>query len=261
MILFLAGLFGLVFGSFLNVCIYRLPRELGVVTPRSFCPECGVPIAAFDNIPLLSFLWLRGRCRGCGRRISWRYPAVEALTAIVFVLVVKRYGLAPETLKWLLFEAIVIVLFFTDLEERLLPDEFTLGGLMLGFALAFFIPVPGALGDLLFSHFGQIARSLCNLLLGAGVLSLPIWGIAFLYSRLRKRDAMGLGDVKLLALLGSFFGLETGVTSVLAASLAGSAAGIFLLLRHRSAALQFELPFGSFLCAAALVMPLAKTLS
>ena len=261
MILVLAALFGLAFGSFLNVCIYRMPRDMGVVTPRSFCPECGTPIAAFDNIPVLSFLLLRGRCRVCGQPIGWRYPAVEVSAAVVFVLIVNRYGLAPVTAKWLVFEAILIVLFFTDLEERILPDEFTLGGLVLALVFAFFVPVPSALGGLLFSAFDPLPRSFFNLLLGAGILALPIWAVAAIYSRLRRRDALGLGDVKLLAFLGAFLGLENGIMAVLMASLAGSALGIFLLFRHRAAALRFELPFGSFLCGAALVMPLMKTLS
>ena len=261
MILILAALFGLLIGSFLNVCIYRLPRGMGVVTPRSFCPECGAPVSAFDNIPLLSFLLLHGRCRICRQSIGWRYPAVELFTAAAFTLVVYRYGLSPVALKWLIFSCLMIVLFFTDLEERLLPDECTLGGLLLGIVFAFFMPVPSSLGNLLFADVQPLWRSLLILALSALLLTLPIWGIAALYSRLRGREALGLGDVKLLACLAAFLGFENGIGAMLIASLSGSALGLMLLFRHRSAALQFELPFGSFLCASAFLLPLIRTLS
>lgn len=258
MTLLLAALFGLVIGSFLNVCIYRLPRDLGVVTPRSFCPECGAPVAAFDNIPVLSYLLLRGQCRTCRLPIGWRYPFVEVITATVFALVGQRYGVSPPGLKWIIFACLMIVLFFTDLEERLLPDELTLGGLLIGIAFAFFVPVPSSLGNLLLSDFHAGARTFIILAASVLLLTLPIWGIAAFYSRLRGRDALGLGDVKLLACLAAFLGFENGIEAMLIASLGGSVIGVILLLRHRSAALQLELPFGSFLCASALLLPLIK---
>ena len=144
-----AAIFGLAFGSFLNVCIYRIPRDLSVVTPRSFCPECGAPIAWYDNIPLFSYAALRGKGRCCGKAIGVRYPIVELTTAAAFFAVVLRYGWTAAALKWTLFEAIVIALFWTDLEERILPDELTLGGAAAGLVLAFFVSVPSILGELL----------------------------------------------------------------------------------------------------------------
>ena len=155
----------------------------------------------------------------------------------------------------------MVILFFTDLEERILPDEFTLGGLVAGIVFAFFAPVPSTVGELLFSQHSGWAQSLLSLIVGVALLSLPVWVVASLYSRIRGREALGLGDVKLLALFGAFLGLENGLKALMIASVAGSILGVFMLLRHRSAALHFELPFGSFLCGAALLLPLWKTLA
>src|SRR5437868_3257010 len=131
-----AGLFGLLLGSFLNVCIYRFPRDLSVVMPRSFCPECEKPIAAYDNIPLLSYLLLGRKCRNCAAAIPWRYPTVELLTGAAFFFAVYKYGVTPIALKLAIFAAMQIALIFTDLEARILPDEFTLGGTLVGILLA-----------------------------------------------------------------------------------------------------------------------------
>lgn len=261
MTLLLAALFGLLIGSFLNVCIYRLPRDLGVVTPRSFCPECGVQVAALDNIPIFSFLLLKGRCRACKQTIGWRYPIVELLSAVTFALVVNRYGLSPAALKWITFASLTIVLFFTDLEERLLPDECTVGGLVIGIVLAFIVPVPSTLGRIMLSELHDPWRSQVILVGSALLLSLPVWSIAAAYSKIRGREALGLGDVKLLACLGSYLGFENAITAMLVASLAGSALGLVLLIRHRSAAFHYELPFGSFLCGAAFLLPLVTTIA
>jgi leader peptidase (prepilin peptidase)/N-methyltransferase len=137
----LAGLVGLLIGSFLNVCIYRLPRDLSVVSPRSFCPQCEGPIAWFDNIPLVSYFVLRMRCRKCGKRIPLRYPLVELLTGAAFFCAVWALGLTAAALKFSVFGAVVIALVFSDLEERILPDEFTLGGTALGILFAIFVPM------------------------------------------------------------------------------------------------------------------------
>ena len=137
----LAGIFGLLIGSFLNVCIYRWPRDLSVVRPRSFCPACEKPIAWFDNIPLVSYALLRGKCRHCGGGIDWRYPLVEALTAAAFCWFVWHLGPSLAAAKYCVFSAILIALTFADLETRLLPDELTLGGAAVGVVFAWFIPV------------------------------------------------------------------------------------------------------------------------
>ncbi len=138
-------MFGLLIGSFLNVCIYRWPRDLSVVRPRSRCPECEAPIAAFDNIPVLSYLLLRGRCRHCRAPISARYPAVELMTALIFALLVWRFGPTPTTLRYCALIAMLIVLGFADVETRLLPDEFTLGGMAGGLSFACFLTGAGFL--------------------------------------------------------------------------------------------------------------------
>ncbi len=140
-----AALFGLLIGSFLNVCVYRIPRDLSVATPRSFCPECGEESAWFDNVPLVSYVALRGKCRRCTQNIGIRYPLVEAFTAILFGLVAFRYGATPDAAKWFLWEAILVVLFWTDFEEQILPDELTLGGSVAGIVIAGFVPVSGML--------------------------------------------------------------------------------------------------------------------
>ena len=252
----LAAVAGLLIGSFLNVCIYRVMRDLSVVTPGSFCPQCEKPIAWYDNVPLLSFLLLRGRCRGCSTRISWRYPLVEALTAAAFSLVAYRYGPTLAAFKWTVFESLMIVLFWTDLEERILPDEFTLGGAVAGAAFAFFVFVPGVLGQLFLGDRKPIWQSLFNMLAGAVLMSGPIWLAGAIYARLRKREGLGFGDVKLLAMLGIFLGVDGGLRALLLGAVGGSLISIAYLLFTRKDPGGYELPFGSFLCAAAAFVPL-----
>jgi leader peptidase (prepilin peptidase)/N-methyltransferase len=256
--LVLAALLGLLLGSFLNVCIYRLPRDLSIVTPRSFCPECGKTLAWYDNVPVLSYILLRGRCRYCAQPIGWRYPLVELVTAVLFTLIARRYGWTAVALKWCLFEALMAVLFFTDLEERLLPDVLTIGGAVAGFIFAFFVPVRGALIDLLFSSLPPAARSVFNAVLAAAVFSIPIWIFARLYEKIRRIDgeAMGLGDIKLLVLLGAFLGFDHGLLALLIGSVSGSAFGIIYVIRTRSKLHTASLPFGSFLCLGGVLVPL-----
>jgi len=152
----IAGLFGLLIGSFLNVCIYRWPRDLSVVRPRSACVECGKPIAWYDNVPVLSYLILSGRCRQCGTRIHWRYPLVELITAICFAYFVHKSGMSLIAAKYCVFAAILIALVFCDLDMLILPDEFTIGGFAIGLVFAFFTPVPDTTFHLLASVFGWL---------------------------------------------------------------------------------------------------------
>jgi leader peptidase (prepilin peptidase) / N-methyltransferase len=254
--LVLAALFGLLIGSFLNVCIYRLPRDLSVVMPRSFCPECGKPIAARDNIPLFSYLLLRGRCRDCSQPIGWRYPVVEFSTAVLFATIVARYGWSATSLRWMLFEALLMALFWTDLEERILPDELTLGGILAGAAFAVFTTTPGVMGELLLPRRKAYWRSLAESGIGGICLAAPTWLLAFTYSYFRNREMLGFGDVKLLMLIGIFLGLENGLLALLIGAVSGSVLGIAYIYFAGKKAADYELPFGSFLCAGAALVPL-----
>jgi leader peptidase (prepilin peptidase) / N-methyltransferase len=255
-----ATIFGLLFGSFLNVCIYRIPRDLSVVAPRSFCPECGERIAWNDNVPLVSYAVLRGRCRACGKGIGLRYPIVELSTAILFAAIAIRYGWTVLALKWALFEAIAITLFWTDIEERILPDELTLGGAAAGLIFALFVRVSGGLTELFLPGSKIVWQSLFNAGVGATILAGPIWLLGFIYARLRRREGLGLGDVKLLVLLGVFLGLENGLLALLIGVLSGSVIGITYILLARKKASTYELPFGSFLCAGGALLPLVHKL-
>jgi leader peptidase (prepilin peptidase)/N-methyltransferase len=246
----LAALFGLLFGSFLNVCIYRLPRDLSVVVPRSFCPECGRQIAWYDNLPVVSYAVLRGRCRHCENPIGIRYLVVELTTAALFALTAYRYGATLAAVKWCAFGAIMVALFCTDLEERILPDELTLGGALAGLAFSIAVAVPG-LADLSFSRWSPWARSVFNALTGGIALSIPIWGLGSLYGRIRKCEALGRGDVKLLATIGVFLGLENGLFALLLGAVTGSVLGLAYIFWKRKDARTYELPFGSFLCVGA----------
>lgn len=251
-----AFLFGIVFGSFLNVCIYRIPRDLSVVTPRSFCPECGRQLSWTENIPILSYFTLRGRCRGCRQSIGLRYPLVEVATGLVFVAITSRYGIGLMAVKWAVFEMLLIVLFCTDLEERILPNELTIGGTLLGLILAVLVVLPGGLSTLILPKSSWRWQSLLNAALGLLILSVPVWAFGAVYSRIRKREALGFGDVKLLMMLGAFLGLEKGVAALTMGAVGGALVGMGMLVWKKKEALSYELPFGSFLCLAAGLLPL-----
>ncbi|HEX4167832.1 MAG TPA: prepilin peptidase [Bryobacteraceae bacterium] len=260
-ILCLAFLAGLLFGSFLNVCIYRIPRDLSIVAPRSFCPECGKQLSWWQNLPLLSYLLLRGRCRQCRERISWRYPLVELVTGGLFLLIAKEFGLAPKALKWVVFESLLLILFWTDAEERILPDEVIIFGSAAALACCFFIPLPGLMGTLIAPKESVVVQSIVNALAGAALLAIPIWLIGALYGRLRRREALGLGDVKLLAMIGLFLGLEHGLLAITIGTVAGALFGVFYVAITKKDVASYELPFGSFLCVGAALLPLIFTWS
>jgi len=247
----LAALAGLLFGSFLNVCIYRLPRDLSVVTPRSFCPECDHGIAWYDNIPLLSYVLLRGQCRHCRARISWRYPLVELLTALCFAAAVwiqPQHQIDAMAVKYGVFCAISITLIFADLEERILPDEFTLGGVAAGIIFAWFVPVTNmSLVRFFMNMENPRVVSVIESAAAAAISSGALWLVGFLYEKMRHREGLGLGDVKMVAMIGAFLGLQFVLLTLIVGSLLGAVIGLLYILITRKDASSYELPFGSFL--------------
>jgi leader peptidase (prepilin peptidase) / N-methyltransferase len=252
----IAFLAGLLIGSFLNVCVFRLPRDLSVVQPRSFCPGCEKPIAWYDNIPLASYILLRGRCRHCAERIPLRYPLVELSTGLAFAVCAAAFGgFTLIAAKFAIFAAILITLIATDIEERILPDEFTLGGIGLGIVFAAFVPMdPGIANLFLGPYLAPIGRSIGEAVLGAAVPSGLIWLVAWLYERIRHREGMGLGDVKMIGTIGAFLGLPSALLSLILASLLGAVGGLIFIFATRKKVSTYELPFGSFLGLAALLV-------
>jgi len=230
--------FGLIFGSFLNVCIYRLPRDLSVVLPGSACPGCGRPIRFYDNVPVLSWLILRGRCRNCKQRISPRYLVVELLTGGLFLACYAFFGFTPATLKYCAFGFLLLGLIFTDAETFLLPDKLTLTGLGLGLAFSLFVPVndlasqllPGMISMPMSSDISARLLSLADSALGAAVGASFIYGAGAIYLRARGVEGMGLGDVKLMAMVGAFLGVKLTIFTIFAASIAGSLFGLWTVL-------------------------------
>ncbi len=235
----LAGLFGLLIGSFLNVCIHRWPLELSVVRPRSACPQCQRQIAWYDNIPLLSFVLLRGKCRGCSAAISWRYPTVELITGAAFFWFVLRLGPGLLAAKYCVFSAILIGLIFSDLETLLLPDEFTWGGLAIGLGFSIFT--------------GSIPESA----IGAAVPAGCIWLLGWLFEKLRQKQGLGFGDVKMIAMIGAFLGLASTLLTIVLASILGSVVGLIYIKAAAKDASSYQLPFGTFLGIAALFTAVA----
>ena len=254
----LALVFGLLIGSFLNVCIYRWPRDLSVVRPRSHCTACGKNIAWYDNVPLVSYAVLRARCRACGARISARYPVVELLTAVLFFDFVYTLGLTAAAAKLCVFSAMLVALIFCDLEERILPDEFTLGGTLAGLALATVVPVPDTAAQGLLWLMGADMQGrwlgLVSAAVGAALPAGILWSGGWLYEKIRHREGLGFGDVKLVAMVGSFLGLEGALMTLVLGSVAGSVLGLIYIKVAGKDASTYELPFGSFLGTAALVM-------
>jgi leader peptidase (prepilin peptidase)/N-methyltransferase len=256
----LALCFGLVIGSFLNVCIHRWPRGRSVIKPRSHCVRCRKPIAWYDNIPLVSYLLLKGRCRHCGRRISIRYPAVELITGLVFFFFVRTLGPTAAALKMCVFSAILLGLAFSDLEKRLLPDELTLGGVVIGFVFSIFVRVPDLfIEEVLRLATGASGRGLwmlesaCSGLLPALIL----WGAGWLYEKVRHREGLGFGDVKLVAMVGSFVGLQNALLTLIVGSVAGTILGYGYIKATGKDASTYPLPFGTFLGLSALAVALA----
>lgn len=252
----IAALFGLLIGSFLNVCIYRLPRDLSVATPRSFCPGCEKMISWYDNIPVLSYLILGAKCRNCKAPIPWRYPLVEAATALLFYASVDHFGPTPDGAKLAIFCALIVGLIFMDFEERILADEFTVGGMVAGFVLSIFVPMPRFIGPFIFpGEWRESWFSLGESLIGGLGPAVALWGIGELYYLLRGREGLGFGDVKMIAMIGAFYGLQGALMTLIIGSMLGSVLGLAYIYFTKQDAQSYELPFGSFLGFAALIPP------
>lgn len=226
----LAFVLGCCLGSFYNVVIHRLPLKQSIVSPGSRCPACGAGIAAYDNLPLLSYLVLGGKCRRCGARISPRYPLVEALTGVLALLLVRRYGLHPQAAIEFVFFSLLVVISFIDLDTHTIPDILSLPGMALGFLLSFFTPRL------------SWTDSLLGIVLGGGVL----YAIGTLYGMIRRKEVMGGGDVLLLGMIGAFLGWPGVVFTVLVSSVSGMVIALPLMW-FSGKGLDAEIPYGPFL--------------
>jgi leader peptidase (prepilin peptidase)/N-methyltransferase len=221
-------------GSFLNVCIYRLPLNLSLVWPASRCPACGARVKPYDNVPIASYLWLRGRCRSCKAPISIKYPLIEITTGVLFLGAYLLFD-SPVLFQRLIFACAMIVLFVIDLEHRILPDVITLPGIVLGFVLSLFMP-PGWMD------------SLIGIIVGGGSL----WLMGELYFRIRHEEGMGFGDVKMLAMIGAFLGWKLMLLTLVLSSFVGSIVGVAMIASNRGD-MKYALPFGTFLAIGAMV--------
>ncbi len=222
---------GLLFGSFFNVCIYRIPRGESIVFPASHCPHCNQDIKPWDNIPVLSYLILGGKCRFCKAGISRRYPAVELLTACLFLYTVHHFSISWNTLVYLIFVSALLVISFIDIDHRIIPDNISLPGILLGFLASFLLPL----------HWYE---SLLGILGGGGV----ILAVGYLGELVFKKEAMGGGDVKLLAMIGAFLGWKLALLTIFFGSLVGAAIGVVMKLFTGDE----YIPFGPFLSIGAL---------
>ncbi|MGB2592906.1 MAG: prepilin peptidase [Candidatus Acidiferrum sp.] len=277
-------LFGIVIGSFLNVCISRIPEGLSIVSPGSRCPRCETPIKPYDNVPVFAWLWLRGKCRSCGLQISPMYPLVELATGLLFVGCFLEFGISQATVKWLFFVCLIIILTVTDLRVRLLPDLITWPGFAAGVLFSAFVPPNDSAAFLLclrIFHWLPPGRYLgvIESLLGAAFGSLLLLAAATVYRLVRGREGMGMGDVKMMVMVGAFLGVRNAFLTILLGTLLGSILGLAVIgamyLRgtgrrlaeraHRrglgavnqirwAIASKYHLPLGTFLGIAALIV-------
>jgi leader peptidase (prepilin peptidase) / N-methyltransferase len=277
-------LLGTIVGSFLNVCITRIPEDISIVTPGSRCPRCMTPIKPYDNVPVFAWLWLRGKCRACGAPISAMYPLIELTTGLLFVAAFFEFGITQTTVKWVFFTCLIIILTVTDLRVRLLPDVVNWPGFAAGLLFSGFVPPSGRFGDylarkILHWDFSGAIGGVLEGLLGAAFGSFLLWGMATGYKLLRGHEGMGMGDVKMIAMIGAFLGLRGTFLTLLVGSLLGSLIGVGLVgalylggwrgeLAKRASrrglgtekrlrwaiARQYQLPLGTFLGIGALAI-------
>ena len=277
-------LFGIIVGSFLNVCITRIPEEISIVSPGSRCPHCGTRIKPYDNVPVFAWLWLRGKCRACGLAISPMYPLIELATGLLFVAAFLEFGISQAAVKWLFFTCLIVILAVTDLRVRLLPDVVNWPGFAAGLMFSAFVPPDHGIAAILAGRFLQVrlpglAAGILDGILGAAFGSFLLWGLAAGYKAVRGHEGMGMGDVKMIAMIGAFLGLRGTFLTLLVGSLLGSLIGIGLVValyfggwrsgvakrasrrglgterRLRWAiARQYQLPLGTFLGIGALAI-------
>jgi leader peptidase (prepilin peptidase)/N-methyltransferase len=228
--------FGSIIGSFLNVCIYRIPKRESLVFPGSHCPHCGAVIRWYDNIPMISYVLLLGRCRACRARISWRYPLVEGLSALLCLLLALRYGLNPSFVIYYVLACALVVVTFIDLDHQIIPNVITYPGIPLGVLASFVLPEMG------------LWNALLGVLVGGGFLML----VALVFEWIRKKEGMGFGDVKLLAMIGAFLGWKGVVLSLVLSSAVGAVVG-YAALRLAGKGSEHPIPYGPFLSLGALV--------
>lgn len=250
------AILGAIIGSFLNVVIHRLPREESIVFPNSRCPSCAAAIASYDNIPILSYLILRGRCRSCKKSISVRYPAVELLTALLFLAVTWRDGLSPALPFDLIFVSMLAALIFIDAEHMLLPNAITYPGMV--FALIARVAIPYLAATPHFDDLAPLMRgmlhgmpmwaaSLTGAVIGGVIGGGSLWLMGWTWEKLRGIEAMGLGDVKMMFMVGAYLGWRLTILTIFMGVLSGSLIGIALMLRQGRRNMQMLLPFGVFL--------------
>jgi len=254
--IFVALVFGLVIGSFLNVCIARVPAGGSIVSPPSHCPRCKTGIKAYDNIPVISFLLLRAKCRACGEPISWRYPLVELLNGLCYAWIIHAFWFNGEALILMAFCSSLIVITFIDLDHQIIPDVITIPGMLLGLAIApFFMysltdPLPFHL-DRIIPHAGPYVTALINSIIGLILGGGPLLFIGWAWEKLRHVEAMGGGDVKLMAMVGSILGWKGALLTIMLGAIGGSIGGVALMV-FKNHKMEMEMPFGPYLAFGAL---------
>jgi len=227
---------GLIVGSFCNVCIYRIPKNESIIYPASHCPKCRTTIKPVDNIPLLSYILLKGRCRNCGSKISIQYPVVELLTGMIYLIIYLIYGLSIQSLIYIILSSALIIIAFIDLNEQIVPDVISLPGIGVGLILSFFVP------------YLSFINSALGVVVGGGIILI----IALVGSMIFKKEAMGGGDIKLAAMIGAFLGWRYTIISLFLGFFLGALAGIFLIL-SKIKSKEDMVPFGPFIALGSLI--------
>ncbi len=230
-------LFGACIGSFLNVCIYRIPKKKSIVFPRSFCPNCKNDIPLYLNIPILSYIFLWGKCRFCKNKISIRYPLVEALTGIFALLLFYKFNLGPAFFYWFVFISVLITISFIDFDHQIIPDIISLPGIIIFASSFYFLPEM------------TIQKAILGILTGGGSL----YTVAFFYYLLKKQEGMGGGDIKLLAMIGAATGIKGVIFTIFAGSLSGTVFGILIMISTKIFDTKLKIPFGPFLSTGAIL--------